>query len=323
MKIKLFQYLLILGALPALLLSSCIKNEVKELGTAGKTFLKFLEAPENKLFFEPFTGNRNVTLLSIRRDANSSAELNKTATVNVRLDTAAIRRYNTANSETFERLPDSLFTLVGEGITKTGDLTYQVTFNPGEFAKEFMISLNGSKWDLSRKYAMPLVITDPGGLAVSSDRGEAIALISVKNKWDGKYTITGTMVDNASATLSGSYPLEWDLVTSGPNQLIQFDNVYLGAPGHIISTGSGLSYYGSYGLVINIDPTTNKITSVTNYYGQPSGNGRSAQLDPTGLNYYDPATKTFYIKYFLMQPAVVPSGPRVVFDEVWKYKGPR
>lgn len=323
MKLKLFQYFLLLSATSAVLLSSCIKNNVKELGNAGKTFIKFIEAPENKLFFEPFSGSRSVDLISIRREANSNAELNKTVTVNLRLDTAAITAYNAANNETFERLPDSLFTISTPGITKTGDLTYQVTFNPGEFAKEFTINLNGSKWDLSRKYMMPFVIADPGGLAVSSDRGEAMTFISIKNKWDGKYEITGTMVDNANATLTGSYPLVWDLVTSGPTQLIQFDNVNLGAPGHIINAGGSLSYYGSYGLVINIDPNTNKITSVTNYYGQPAGNGRSAQLDPTGLNYYDPATKTFYIKYWMMQPAVVPSGPRVVFDEVWKYIGPR
>lgn len=304
-------------------LVSCIKNEVKELGDAGSTFIKIMEAPENKLFFEPFSGTRNVSLLSIRRDANSNAALQQAVTVNVRLDTAAIRTYNTANNESFSLLPDSLFTIVGSGISKTGPLTYAITFAPGEFAKEFEISLNGSKWNLSKKYAFPLVITDPGGLKLSADMAKATAFISVKNKWDGKYEITGTMVDVANSALTGFYPLEWDLVTSGPSQLIQFDNKYLGIPGHIIDAGGSLSYYGSYGLVINIDPATNKITSVVNYYGQPAGNGRSAQLDPSGRNEYDPATKTFYIKYWMMQPSVVPSGPRVIFDEVWKYKGPR
>jgi hypothetical protein len=320
---KLFKNLFVLSAVSAVLLSSCIKDDVKELGDAGRTFIKFLEAPENKLFFEPFTETRNISLISVRRDANSSAELNKPVTVNLTLDTAAISAYNDANNETFELLPDSLFAIVGSGITKTGDLTYQVTFNPGEAAKEFMIGLNGAKWDLSRKYAMPFTIADPGGLAVSSERGEAMTFISIKNKWDGTYEVTGTMVDNANATLTGYYPLEWDLVTSGPNQVIVFDNVYLGTPGHIINAGGSLSYYGSFGLVVNIDPATNKITSVTNYYGQPAGNTRSAELDPTGLNYYDADTKTFYIKYFMMQPSVVPTGPRVAFDEVWKFTGPR
>lgn len=150
-----------------------------------------------------------------------------------------------------------------------------------------------------------------------------MAFISVKNQWDGVYEITGTMVDNTSATFTGAYPLQWDLVTSGPNQVIAFDNINLGIPGHIFLNAGSPSYFGSFGLVINIDPNTNKITSVTNYFGQPAPNGRSAQLDPSGANYYDPNTKTFYIKYWMMQPSVVPSGPRTVFDEVWKYLGPR
>lgn len=322
MKLKnIFQYLF-LFSIVSFLLSSCVKNDVKKLGDAGKTYLKILESPENKLFFEPFSGNRNVSLFSLRRDANSKAELNKPVTINFRIDTAAIRAYNTANNETFERLPDSLFTL-GAGITKTGTLTYQVSLNPGEFAKDFMISLNGSKWDLSKKYTMPFVITDPGGLTLSSDMDQTMTFISIKNKWDGVYEITGAMVDNANAALTGYYPIEWDLVTSGTSQLVAYDNKNLGFPGHLISNAGSLSYYGSFGLVINIDPNTNKITSVTNYYGQPAANTRSAQLDPTGLNYYDPATKTFYVKYFMMQPSVVPSGPRTTFDEVWKYIGPR
>lgn len=323
MKGKLFKNLFVLSAVSAVLLSSCIKDDVKKLGDAGRTFVKFLEAPENKLFFEPFTDTRNISLISLRRDANSNAELNKAVTVNVILDTAAITAYNADNNETFELLPDSLFTLTGSGITKTGDLTYQITFNPGEAAKEFMIGLNGSKWDLSRKYAMPFMVADPSGLAISSGKGKAMTFISIKNKWDGVYEVTGSLVDNANPGITGYYPLEWDLVTSGPNQLIAYDNVQLGFPGHLISSGGSPSYYGSFGLVINIDPATNKIASVTNYYGQPAGNTRSAELDPTGLNYYDADTKTFYIKYFMMQPSVVPTGPRVAFDEVWKYTGPR
>ncbi len=322
MKFKFIQLSAVLAIVSSLFVTGCIKNDVEPVGDAGRPFLKILESPENKLFFEPFSGTRTVNLLSIRRDANSNAELNKPVTITVRLDTAAIRAYNTAHSESFKLLPDSLYTITGPGITKTGNLTYQVAFAPGEFAKDFQISLNGSKWNLSEKYAMPLLITDAGGLTISNDMDNAIALISIKNKWDGQYQITGTMVDLTNAALTGAYPsdLVWDLVTSGPNQVTVWDNVYLGIPGHIISSSGSLSYYGSFGLVVNIDPVTNKITSVTNYYGQPAGNGRSAGLDPTGANYYDPATKTFHIKYFMYQPG---STVRTTFDETWKYIGPR
>ncbi|MBA3283714.1 MAG: DUF1735 domain-containing protein [Nitrosopumilus sp.] len=315
-----------LSTILCLLLASCVKEDnffSLDSGEPSRTFLKIAEAPQNQLFFEPFSDTRNIQLFSVRRDANSESELNKSVTVSITLDTAAIRAYNTANNETFELLPDSLFTLVGTDWTKTGDLTYQATFAPGEFVKEFTIALDGSKWDISHKYAAPFMINDPGGLTLSSGMDKIDALISVKNEWDGVYEITGTMVDNSNATLTGFYPLNWDLVTSGPNQITAFDKDYTGTPTHIISTAAGLSQYGAYGLIINIDPATNKITSIVNYYGQPSANGRSAELDPSGLNYYDPATKTFYVKYWLLQPSVVASGPRTVFDEVWKFTGPR
>lgn len=323
---KLIKITLSFFTLALLALSGCVKeDEFFDMGSGepSRTFVKILEAPENKLFFEPFSGNRTVQLMTLRRNASDAGTAGGSLVVNLTIDTAAIRAYNTANNETFKLLPDSLFTLVGSDFTKTGNLTYQATFAPGEFSKEFEISLNGSKWNLSQKYMMPFTIQDPGGVVLSSGLNKLNTFISVKNKWDGVYEVTGTMNDVSNSTLTGEYPLKWDLVTSGPSQFIVYDKDYTGTPTHIIRTATGLSQYGQYGLVVNMDPVTNKITSIVNFYGQPSGNGRSAELDPSGRNEYDPATKTFYVKYWLVQPAVVPNGPRVIFDEVWKYTGPR
>ncbi|HEY0731198.1 MAG TPA: DUF1735 domain-containing protein [Chitinophagaceae bacterium] len=318
MKLTIFRNLSLFMML-SLLITSCIKDDVVELKDQGSTFLKILEAPGTAFYFEPFSGTKSFTALSLRRDANSNAELNKPVTVTITLDQAAIDAYNDDNGTSFELLPDSIFT-IGNEFTKVGDNTYQTTFAPGEFGKDFVINLNGSKWDLAHVYAMPFKIENSGGLAISSEMGESFAQISIKNKYDGVYEVTGSMTDLAVATITGYYPLEWDLVTSGENQVTVVDNVYLGIPGHIISSGGSLSYYGSFGLVVNFDPVTNKITSITNYYGQPSGNGRSAVLDPTGENSYDPATKTIKIKYNMLQPGTT---IRTTFDETWTFVRPR
>ena len=88
-----------------------------------------------------------------------------------------------------------------------------------------------------------------------------------------------------------------------------------------------MSGYGSFSPVLTFNPTTNAITGVYNRYGTApsyvSSNGRSAALDPSGYNDYNPSTKTIRIKYFMIQPSVVPVGPRTFIDEEWKYVGPR
>lgn len=99
----------------------------------------------------------------------------------------------------------------------------------------------------------------------------------------------------------------------------------LGIPGYLILSGTSLSYYGSFGPVFTFDAITNKITSVTNFYGQPAGNSRSAQLDPSGSNQYDPNTKTMTIKFWMNEPNAVPIAPhhRRLFINTLIYWGPR
>lgn len=326
MKYFKLKYLILTTAVASLLFSSCIKDDVVKLTSQGSTFVKIGEAPENKLFFAPFSEVKPVALFTIRRDANSSAELQTTASVKLQADPAAVDTYNDDNGTDFEWLPDSLYTL-GEGINASGD-TYTVDLGAGDFAKDFSINLDGSKWDLSRKYAVAFNLTDAGGKKISSGMDKILVLISVKNKYDGVYTITGSFTDVTNPAFAGIYPLEWELQTSGPNQCIVVDNVYLGIPGYVFSvdgTPDNISYFGSFGLVVNFDPETDAITSIENYYGQPAGNTRGAELDPTGVNAYDPDSKTIKIKYFMTQPSVVTAPPyiRCMFDEEWKYEKPR
>ena len=315
--------LVLVGSAMALLFASCIKEGAAPLGDRGTTTVKLLESPEKKLFFEPFTNIRDISLFSLRKDAPSSAELNTTTAVKVKLNPTLVSDYNTANNETYELLPDSLYTL-DPSIVKNGQV-YTMTLSPGEFAKDFGIKLNGAKWNLAHKYALGFTIEDASGKAISPEKKDVLVLIAIKNKWDGVYEATGTMVDLANATLTGFYPLEWELQTASATQCIVVDNVYLGFPGHIINSPAGLSYYGSFGLVVTFDPATDKITNVVNYYGQPAANTRSAALDPTGINAYDAATKTINIKYIMKQVLnpPLPNNNRTLFDETWKFLRPR
>jgi hypothetical protein len=62
------------------------------------------------------------------------------------------------------------------------------------------------------------------------------------------------------------------------------------------------------------------VIEVGNSYGVVS-NTRAGQLDPTGVNKYNPATKKLTVKYRMLQPSVITAPPniRVLFDETMTY----
>nr|WP_281380723.1 DUF1735 domain-containing protein [Rhabdobacter roseus] len=291
--------------------------------------VKFFEGTENQLFFSPFTNMKTIDLFSVRRDVNSNATLRTATAVKLTAAPGLLADFNEENDETFEWLPDSLYTLVSNStIQKTSD-GYMLNFGSGDFAKELSIQLNGAKWDISHKYAVAYTITDASGLPIKSGGESILAFISVKNKYDGVYAVTGTMQDFANPALvtvnndpAGSgLVMEYTLQTASPTKCLVVDNVIVGGVATPIWTGTGYSYFGSFGLVIEFDPVTDKVVAVTNYFGQPAGNTRSAQLDPSGVNAYDPSTKTIQLKYWMIQPSVIAAAPhiRTAWDEEWKF----
>jgi Domain of unknown function (DUF1735) len=316
----------------AFLFASCVKDDVKnKLGSEGSTYFKVLEAPLNKIFFQPFTDIRTVDLFSLRKDAPNGTELSTPTAVKLKIDPTLIADYNTANGDSYETLPDSLFTL-DPAFVKAGT-SYTTTFASGDFAKEFVIKLNGAKWNLAHKYAVGVSIEDVSGKKISADKNSVLVLISIKNKWDGVYIASGTMVDVTNPAFTGLYDdpgaygvnVEYALTTVNATQCAVVSNVYqAGTVANPFWTGTTWSYYGSFGLVVTFDLATDKITAATNYYGQQSGgNKRSADLDPSGLNQYDAGTKTVNIKYYMLQFANLSPAPpgniRTKWDETWKF----
>jgi hypothetical protein len=172
---------------------------------------------------------------------------------------------------------------------------------------------------------MPIIIQDAGGVALSSGQEKVLAMISIKNKYDGRYTMTGTMVDAANSALTAKSPTDVHLATTGANsvvivnagtQISSFRNLFP------IMNGADESAYGAFMPVFYFD-ANNKVTKVENFYGQPASNTRRAEIDPTGENSWDPATKTLKVKWFMFQPSVVASGPRTSFNYTFDFKGPR
>ncbi len=330
--------------LVALLFTACDKTAITApLGDAGLTLVTILEGGSPAtLIKDPIAFVTTPTTLTkgvvdIRREVANAADLAKTMTVIIKDDTAAVRAANPA----YVNFPTAYYTLtVADGVTKVGGIggTFTFTFKPGEFAKQIYINIpNATLLDPSTLYGLGFTITsvDAGGKIATAK--SVVVEIGAKNKWDGKYAVTGPMVDAANpALVQWNNPLlagdpfpaanggawELHLITTGGSQCTMFDNTIWGSQFHPILNGASNSGYGSFALIVNFNAATNTISSVTNYYGQPSGNGRSAALDPSGINAVQ-GNKDILIKYFMNQPSVVPVGPRTTFDEKWAYKGSR
>ncbi|MDO3642306.1 DUF1735 domain-containing protein [Mucilaginibacter sp. L3T2-6] len=325
MKNKFLQYT-VLGCTLMFLFSACRKDSFKgtEAKESGKTFVYIEQAQTNNQFFDVFTDVKPITLFTVRRDAASKADLQKSVTVSLK---AMDQAYITSKGANYTLLPSSIYTLSttqsGVSIAANGDLT--LNFAGGDYAKNIIFNVDGSKVDLSKQYAVAYVITNFGGFSkqhtasgVSQDT--IFATIAIKNKYDGNYDVTGSYSDANIPAATGPYPYNVNLETISANANDIYNND-LGGYGFLFNVGDGTqSYYGSFSPEFTFDPATNKVVSVVNAYGQLSGSHkRSAELDPSGVNAYDPGTKTIQVKYVMISDGVV----RCHFDETYTYKGPR
>jgi hypothetical protein len=305
----------------AALVFGCQKPDIVEQATGkGSTIVRMPPESGFKLVsIDLANTSQTFAVADIYRDASSESALNATSKVVITETPALVTAYNSAHGTSYIALPSTAYT-VDPANPKTGT-DFTMTFAPGEFYKQLKITVpNATVLDPNKKYAFgfKLASADNDG-KVSAAEKEVVVEVGLKNKWDGVYAVNGTMVDLTTATITGTYPLTFELRTTGSNTLAVFDKS-TGTQTHLILSGGAGSQYGTFGLNITIDPTTNKITNVINSFGQPSANGRSAALDPTGENSYDPATKTFKIKYFMLQPGTT---VRTTFNETWVFTGPR
>ena len=318
--IRINKILLLLIAV-TLVVAGCVKKDdfYKKSGdeTARKQTVQLTGADDIIIFARDVKPTKDTfVLIDVRRYPNSSAELNQPLTVKLVKNSGLIDAYNTANGTGYLELPANSYTLLTD--------INSITFQPGEAVKEVKIAVDQSKLDLSEQYALGYSISDPGsGAVVVPSLKNGLYQIGVKNKYDGHYQVTGTMVDVTNGTLTGNYPMDVFLVTSGPNSVYMYDNA-IGGPAHSISSSGSLSYYGGYAPQFYFD-ASDKVVTVDNAYGQ-GNNNRSGQLDATGTNKFNTSDHSIDVKYFMLQlnnATLAPSYIRTKFDEHFKYLGPR
>ncbi|SDF73260.1 BT_3987 domain-containing protein [Mucilaginibacter sp. P25] len=290
------KYLLVACIGSAIAFSGCRKETIADKvgGQAmdnGKSFVGFPDGLEQQHFFDPFTNIKTVDVFSIKRDAKSAADLQKDQTVVLKAIPDAIDKYNENNDTEYELLPTSLYTISSTKVTAGTSGNLNAKFAPGDFQNYFTIKLNGSKFDLTKKYALAYIISDAAGLTVHAESKDTLyTFFAIKNKYDGEYHSTGIF----------HHPVNGD-------RAIDRDKILTTAGATAVSTEIG-DIGGSMTLTVN--EATNEVTV--------SGNVSATQplLPVAGKkSIYDPATKSFILNY--RYPAG--TGDRVI-EETIKHK---
>lgn len=305
-----------LGAvsLIGLLLTSCLKDEGYEDGEyglgeiEGKALITipFAKNAQNAVALELKDEMQEIELFSANYDFVNPAPEDITIT---------LEKNDALVPAGFVVLPPSVYTIT----------SYDVVIPKGQrLSSVLKMKLNTVTLDPNSAYAIGFSIksVSKSGVIIASNLRNVLFTITLKNKYDGVYTVNGPLVDAANASITQWPNWTAHLVTTGPSSVVVVDMSYTGFEAHPIKAAGASSYYGTFGMEFHFDPATDKIIRVTSPY-EPAANTRYAEIDPSGLNFWDPATKNIQVKYFMFQPSVIASGPRVRFDETYTYVGPR
>jgi len=308
----------------AVLLLSCEKTEVKDGG--GKTLFKLTEGGADPVVIALNTDPEveEIRIAGVLRDAVTNADYNAPATITLVNSQAVLDAYNDEEGTAYELLPANAYTILSQSGVNVNGNNWTLNFGAKELDRDIFISLDKTKLDLSKQYAFGLQITNTTVGEPSLSTGTGIVNVLIKNKYDGVYEVTGDMADAAPAPLTGLFPMNIHLETTGANTVIVFDPDVFGDYITPALNAGALSGYGSFAPIFTFNDD-DEITSVVNAYGQPApANGRYAEIDNTGVNAWDPATGDIKVKFFMYQPSVVPlPGHRVAFEWNMEYVGPR
>ena len=273
MKMKNFKLMALLSLGATTIFSSCLKDT---------RYVAFDESPNLiELPATAFTGLLNPasyelsatpTNLAVMVNLASPKPSSTPITVKFKVDAAALTAYNTANGTSYELLPSADYSTA---------LT--VTIPAGQREVNLNVAINGSLFDPSKQYALPLTITDvSSGNVISANYKTIIYNFSLKNPYDGVYTLKGYALRAGDPVLTGYFSgIPQTLFTSSVNSVGGFSQVWAG----------GASLGGLNPISLTVDPVTNKVTVTSTV-------NATLTTDPAYDNRYDPATKTFYISFY-------------------------
>ena len=216
----------------------------------------------------------------------SANTLGHDVNVTIGVDPTLVDTYNGDDNNTvkYELMPDSCYTL-----SKTSG-----TIVKGSRIDSFQITFHKTKIDPAKNYMLPVTITDGDGILISGNQG-TIWFHSIGNPYAGSYSDVGYFYHPSAPRDIAPNIKTMSAVSS---TILQVDLGDLGSSGYI--------------AWLSVDPATNEVTILNydseSYYGDPNFLVQWNSLAATGYspawarsgecnNTYDPATKTFYLRY--------------------------
>lgn len=223
--------------------------------------------------------------------------------VTVKVDTALITAYNSANGTAFVQAPTTAYSITNLVVTipagkREGYL--RVTTKPSVVA--------------NRDYALGITITavSDAGVKISGNFKSQIVSIGVKNKYDGIYSLRFKTVGWSAYGISDNLPATWpsngdgtsiSMITSGSNSNKLFDDYGFGAYIQVaFTTGNAApTGFGATEPKFVFDLVSNKLTSVVND-AVPDSRNRAFRINSAITDSrYDVGSKTIYAAYIMSQ----------------------
>jgi Domain of unknown function (DUF1735). len=304
-----------------LMLNSCVKEDgiFADGGGAGIVQLVLPARTSSTAIARAATTvfeAEDVVILPVKVQLTGAQGAAEDLKVSLKIDDAIVARYNTAWQSNYDALPTALYAVDSYELTipkGTKEAVLNVKIYPPRFTAE----------DFTKSYALGIQIQTATAGTISGNYAEGVYAVSIKNKYDGVYEVTGTYQDYVNAAFTGIYPQTVNLVTiTGNTSEVNYTTFNNGnTPYYYYFNAAGAySYFGNWSPLFTLDSETNKVTAVTNYYGQgTNSSGRYGEIDNTANNYYDPTTKTIHVTYYLVQP----SGRRGKFTEIYTFQEAR
>lgn len=219
----------------------------------------------------------------------------------------------TSNGREF--LPDSAYQL----------LNTTATIDPVTHLAAFQLNIFTNKVDDTHDFAVGFRITGaPSGTIIGSNKNTIMISVTVRNKYDGIYSLNITTIGWDAFAISDNQPGDYGdvaLVTNTANSA-SFLNLVLETDLQPAFTtdNAGITQLGAISPLFFFD-VTDKLINVDNTYPD-DGRGRDYAINPAaGLmdNRYDAATQTFFVNVLIKQTG----RPDMTTIMVMKFVGPR
>jgi hypothetical protein len=297
----------------SLSVTSCLNDEMidsQEYGLINLDANKIIEIPSDASHEISLTllpeGEKQITIGEVRLAAENPAS--EDIVVSLTSDTAGVFSHG-----------EGIFPLDKVQVPAT------VTIPKGERSAPLVITVNTAFLQSSPTYiAVTVKSVDKAGYIISGNYGTVKINAKVKHKYEGRYVLTGSFTNLVAAnffhitTLEPVYTVQ--LLTKDGATLKFFDEMVWEGYTYPMSNNGAYSGFGSFCPMFTFD-ANNNVTAVTNYYAAPA-NTRACELDPSGVNKYDPVTKSFTVSYWMNQSSVVAAPPhhRIRFVETYTFK---